>query len=194
MKNNLIFNSILSVAVVVLFILHFTCKSASTGSQHHANLSEEITIAYVNTDSILLNYELSRVLHEELTTSQSSYTDEYAKKRTAWESKATKFQEKVQRGGFLTEERAIQERDQLASEQEELMSLDQELSNKLAEMQSKNTTQLIDSIMSAIKRYNMDQKYSYIFSANSILVGHDASNITADILKMMNEEYNSTKK
>ncbi len=196
MKNkNLIFNLALLVAVIILFVLHFTNKCTSTANNEQGGklTSGELSVAYVNTDSILLNYELSLKLHEEFTKNQASYTDEYTKKRSNWESKAAQFQEKVQRGGFLTEERAIQERNRLASEQEELMKLDQELSNKLAELQNKNSNQVIDSVMSALNRYNKDKKYSYILSANAILVGQGNANVTADILKMMNDEYNASK-
>lgn len=196
MKNkNLIFNLALLVAVIILFVLHFTNKCTSTAHNEQSGklTSGELSVAYVNTDSILLNYELSLKLHEEFTKNQASYTDEYTKKRSNWESKAAQFQEKVQRGGFLTEERAMQERNRLASEQEELMKLDQELSNKLAELQNKNSNQVIDSVMSALNRYNKDKKYSYILSANAILVGQGNANITADILKMMNDEYNASK-
>ncbi|MFV0554468.1 MAG: OmpH family outer membrane protein [Mangrovibacterium sp.] len=194
MKKNLIINLVFAVAIAALFILHFTSnKSGNTGSDNHAS-STELTMAYVNVDSILMHYELSLALHEEFTKNQASYTDEYAKKRSAWETKAARFQEKVQRGGFLTEERAIQERNQLASEQEELIQLDQELSNKLAEMQNKNTNQVIEKVMTTIEKYNKEKKFTYIISANSLLAADGALNVTADILKIMNDEYTPEKK
>ncbi|MFV0289415.1 MAG: OmpH family outer membrane protein [Mangrovibacterium sp.] len=186
MKNtNLILNLVLLVAVAILFALHFSGSKTTKESAPALDLA----IAYVNTDSILMNYELSLALHEELTKSQTSYTNEYAKKRSDWEVKATRFQEKVQRGGFLTEERAVQERNQLTNEQDELMKLDQELSSKLAEMQNKNTNTVIDSLMSAINRYNSTKKYAYILSSNSILATDGGINVTADILKILNDEY-----
>ncbi|MFV0522458.1 MAG: OmpH family outer membrane protein [Mangrovibacterium sp.] len=190
MKNsNLILNVVLIIAVITLFALHFTSNKQVAGNISSNLSSRDITIAYVNTDSILLNYELSQVLHEEFTKNQTSYTDEYSKKRSAWESKAARFQEKLQRGGFLTEQRANEEREQLTNEQNDLVKLDHELSTKLSDMQNENSSQLVDSIMSAIKRYNKDKKYSYIFSASGVLIGDGSTNITADILKMMNDEY-----
>lgn len=190
MKNkNLLIHLCLALAIIILFVLHFTSLKPATQPPASSVSLGNLSIAYVNIDSVLLHYELSQELHDEYTKNQSSYNEEYAKKRSTWEDKAARFQEKVQLGGFLTEERAMQERQLLSSEQNELMRLDQELSGKLAEMQNKNTNQLIDSLMSTIKRYNKSKKYSYILSSSSVLVGDEGADISAEILKIMNEEY-----
>ncbi len=193
MKNtSLILNLVLLVAVVVIYALHFSSGSKQAAgeiSKSGAAQSTDLKIAYVKVDSVVVNYDLAQQLHDTFTKNQEAYTKEYAVKRSKFEEQAAAFQEKVQRGGFLTEQRAIQERDRLVSEEQEIQKLDQELSGKLAEMQNANNQQLVDSIMSYLKSFNADKKYSYIFNSTGILIGDDAHNITKEILEGLNERY-----
>jgi outer membrane protein len=138
---------------------------------------------------VILNYDLSQDLHDDFTKKQEAYNTEYGSKRQSFEKDAAAFQEKLQRGGFLTEQRAVQERDRLVVKEQEILKLDQELSSKLAEMQQANNAQILDSLMSYLEVYNVDKKYDYIFNASNILIGNEADNITAEVLKAMNEKY-----
>lgn len=197
MKNtSLILNLVLLAAVAVLFVLHFTSgKSAGNGAlvEGPAQLTD-MKIAHVKVDSLIVNYDLAQQLHDEFIKNQEAYTKEYANRRSKFEEQAATFQEKLQRGGFITEQRAIQERDRLANEQQEILKLDQDLSTKLAEMQNANNQQLIDSLMNYLKSYNKDKKYAYIFNSSGILIGDEANNITKEILNGMNARYASKKK
>jgi outer membrane protein len=136
-----------------------------------------------------MNYNLAQDLHDDFTKKQEAYTTEYGTKRQTFEREAAAFQEKVQRGGFLTEQRAIQERDRLVGREQEILKLDQELSTKLGELQTANNQQILDSLMSYIKVLNKDKKYDYIFNAADILVGDEAHNLTGEVLNALNERY-----
>ena len=193
MKNSsLILNIVLVVAVIVIYVLHFTSgKSAASGDvlvEGPAQLTD-LKIAYVKVDSLIVNYDLAQQLHDDFTKNQDAYTKEYATRRSKFEEQAAAFQEKLQRGGFLTEERAVQERDRLVNEEQEILKLDQELSSKLAEMQNVNNQQLVDSLMAYLKDFNKTRKYAYIFNSSGILIGDDAHNITKEVLEAMNKQY-----
>ncbi len=194
---SLIISIVLFVAVAVLYVLHFTGgKSAESYSgESKAVVSHGgLKIAYVKADSVILNYKLAEDLHDDFTKKQEAYTTEYGTKRQSFERDAAAFQEKLQRGGFLTEQRAIQERDRLLGIEQEVSKMDQELSGKLAEMQAANNQQILDSLMSCLNSFNVGKKYDYVFNAANILIGDEADNITADILKAMNERYKGTSK
>lgn len=193
MKNSsLILNIVLVVAVIVIYVLHFTSgKSAASGDvlvEGPAQLTD-LKIAYVKVDSLIVNYDLAQQLHDDFTKNQEAYTKEYATRRSKFEEQAAAFQEKLQRGGFLTEERAVQERDRLVNEEQEILKLDQELSSKLAEMQNANNQQLVDSLMAYLKDFNKTRKYAYIFNSSGILIGDDAHNITKEVLQAMNAQF-----
>jgi len=76
--------------------------------------------------------------------------------------------------------------------EQEILRLDQDLSTKLGEMQNTNTQQVLDSLMSTLKQYNTNKNYDYILNASSILIGDEGDNITAQILKLMNDKYEAT--
>ena len=195
--SSLIVSIVLFVAVAVLYVLHFTSSGASSQSATqekaagNSNSGAPLKIAYVKADSVIMNYDLAQDLHDDFTKKQEAYTNEYGTKRQAFEKDAAAFQEKVQRGGFLTEQRAAQERDRLMGKQQEIQKLDQELSTKLADMQSANNQQILDSLLNYLKEYNKNKKYDYILNGADVLIGEQGSNITAEVLKAMNERYTS---
>ena len=200
-STSIILYAILFVAVIVLFILSFS----SNGKKENVVKSEttkgqltDMKIAYIKTDSLIINYELAQDLHDEFTKNQESFTKEYSDKRSNFEKQAADFQAKVKRGGFLTEDRAVQERDRLSGEQQKIVNLDQELSKRLSDIQNANSQQLMDSLMNYLKEYNSEKKYDYIFNASSILIGDETQNITKEVLDALNSRYpkkkNSSKK
>ena len=190
--SSLIVSIVLFVAVAVLYVLHFTGEKntkpgVSTTSQ--SGNTNGFRIAYVKADSVILNYDLSQDLHNEFTKKQEAYTTEYGTKRQTFEKEAAAFQEKLQRGGFLTEQRAVQERDRLAGKEQEILKLDQELSSKLAQFQQDNNQKILDKLLDYLKKYNETAHYDYILNGADVLVGDEAHNITAEVLKALNEEY-----
>lgn len=192
---SLILGILLFAGLVVLYVLHFTGNKDgySEEADHAKNETGCLRFAYVKADSLILNYDLAQDLHDEFAKKQEAFTSEYGVKRKAFEKEATEFQQKLQRGGFLTEQRAIQERDRLVTKEQEISRLDQELSSKLAEMQQANNQQLIDSLITYLKIFNRDKKYDYILNSGDILIGPEASNITQQVLKEMNTRYQTSK-
>ncbi len=194
-KTSLIATLLLSLAVVILYVLHFTgrsCEKPSSSRDQTANEQRELIIAYVKADSVILNYDLAQNLHDEFTKKQEAFTSEFGAKRNAFEKEAAEYQQKLQRGGFLTEQRAMQERDRLVNKEQEISRLDQELSSKLSELQQFNNQQLIDSLINYLKVHNINKKYDYILNASNVLVGPEAYNITSEVLQKMNSRYKAT--
>ncbi|MFA5328776.1 MAG: OmpH family outer membrane protein [Prolixibacteraceae bacterium] len=197
MKNtSLVLIAVLFVAVAGLYILQFSGKKSNGSGNvgtNDAGAFNEFKIAYIKVDSLVVNYDFAQEMHDDFTRQQDSYTKEYGEKRTRFESQATAFQEKVQRGGFLSQESAMQERDRLMGEEQQITRLDQELSTKLAQMQADNNKQLLDSVMNYLKIYNKDRKYNYIFNAAEVLIGDETHNITKEILIGLNARYSKSK-
>lgn len=193
---SLVISIVLFIAVAVLYILYFTgIKSVAPVAEGQSvpGAQNGLRIAYVKTDSLILNYDLAQDLHDEFTRKQEAYTKEYAAKRSAFEKEAAAFQEKVKRGGFLTEQRAIQERDRLMGKEQEIVNLDKELSSKLSDIQAENNKKLLDNVINYLKKYNETHNYDYILNASNILIGNESYNITALVLKALNEEYQASK-
>lgn len=195
---SLIVSIVLFIAVAVLYVLQFTGEGEN---EHNSATAEKevvnrggLKIAYVKADSVLLNFDLSQDLHDDFSKKQEAYTAEYSVKRQSFEKDAAAFQEKLQRGGFLSEQRAVQERDRLVGMEQEIQKMDQELSAKLGGLQAENNKQILDKLMEYLNELNAGKKYDYIFNASNILIGDEADNLTADVLKVLNERYSELKK
>jgi len=191
----LIVSIVLFVAIAVLYVLHFTGGSRNgqnSGDDKAVINRDGLKIAYVKADSVILNYKLAEFLHDDFTKKQEVFSSEYATKRKSFEKDAAAFQEKLQRGGFLSEQSAVKERDRLVGLEQEILKMDQNLSTTLGEMQNTNSQQVLDSLLNTIKQFNANKKYDYILNASSILFGDEGDNITADVLKVMNEKYTAT--
>lgn len=196
-KLPLILSSVALIGVVVLLVINLTGKPAESTVKNESAPSapSDLKIAYLLTDSVLVNYQLAIDLNSDFVEKQKQYNEEFSKKRANLEQQAAAFQEKLQRGGFLTEERAIKERDRILGEEQEIQRLDYELSNKLAGMEQEINVQLVDSIVSYVKEYNKKHNYSYIFSNNgNIIVGDAQHNISKDIVNGLNARYAKSKK
>jgi outer membrane protein len=197
MKNtSLVLIVILFIAVAGIYILHFSGNKSNGSGKVGANegsTSSELKIAYVKVDSLVVNYDFAQEMHEGFTKQQEAFTKEYGDKRNRFESQAASFQEKVQRGGFLTQESAMKERDRLMGEEQIITKLDQELSTKLSQIQADNNKQLLDSLMTYLKIYNKDKKYNYILNAGEILIGDETHNITKEILVNMNARFSKAR-
>jgi outer membrane protein len=192
---SLIVSIVLAVAVLVLYILHFTGGNTTvdvTGDSPVSERTDGLRIAYIKSDSLIMNYDYAEVLHDEFMKKQEAFTQEYGSKRQTFEREAAEFQQKLQRGGFLTEQRAIQERDRLVGREQEIVKLDQDLSTRLAEMQSTNNQMIIDSLMNYLKIFNADKKYDFILNAGDVLIGPESDNITNQVLKAMNARYQAS--
>lgn len=186
---------VLSIAVVGLYVLGCTGKKSETGlAGAGKEVDNALKVAYIKVDSLVINYDFALAMHDKFAKQQQSYTDEYRAKRRSFESQVSEFQEKAQRGGFLTQERMNQEQSRLANMEQEVVNLDQEFTNKLAQMQTENNKQLLDSVMNYLKVYNKDKKYDYIFDGAVVLIGDEGRNITKEVLTDLNARYAKVKK
>lgn len=193
MKNSTIVNIVLALAVAGLYIIYFTgnSKDKSTQTDMLKGTNKPLTIAYVKMDSMLFTYELAKKLNTEFSEKKEAFRREYTDKRIKFERDASKFQEKVQSGGFLTEERARQEQERLVGLQQEIQKLDADLTQKLSDMQAQINQQIVDSISSFLKNYNEVKKFDIIINSASMLEGSAQYNITKEVTQGLNDRYKS---
>lgn len=196
MKNSIIVNIVLAIAIAGLYVIYFTGINKGKSSQPDVvtGANKPLTIAYVKMDSMLFTYELAKKLNSDFSEKKEAYRKEYTDKRIKFERDAATFQEKVQRGGFLTEDRARQEQERLVGVQQEIQKLDYDLTQKLSEMQGQINQQIVDSISSFLKSYNEVKKYDVILNSSSMLEGSPKYNITKEVTKGLNDRYRSLTK
>jgi len=201
MKNlSLIFNGVLALAVIALFIIVFT-KGSSNSEGATPFTKEEIKagklpVAYVNVDSLLSNYQFAKEANESLIRKQEDSRLNINTKARQLQAEMGEFQKKLEANAFLSRERAEQEQARLVKRQQELQELDGKLSQQIMQVQQKMSEQLRDTINAFLKEYNKNKKYEMIFSntsSDNILYADKGYDITAEVTKILNARYKSKK-
>lgn len=201
MKNlSLILNAVLAIAVIVLFVKVFSNNPKSPSEKaFYKNDSLNaglLPIAYINVDSLLLNYQFAKEANESLIKKQEDSRLSINTKARQLQTEMSEFQRKLEANAFLSRERAEQEQSRLLKRQEDLRELDGQLSQQLMQVQQKMSEQLRDTINSFLKEYNKDQKYQLILSntsSDNILYATEGLDITPEITELLNKRYAAKK-
>lgn len=195
MKNiNLIFNVLLTIAVAVLFALHFSGNTSNTNTAEVvAKASSDLRIAYFNSDSIRTQYTMFSVEKEKMEAEMKQAEDRLIAEQKKFQADVSEFQ---QRAEFLTiTERESREK-KLGQKQQELMQLEQSLSDQLAEKEAAVNKQIFTNVENFLKVYAKKNAFTYVVSympGGQIWYTNPALDITADMVKHLNEEYEKTK-
>ncbi|MCC8094837.1 MAG: OmpH family outer membrane protein [Tannerellaceae bacterium] len=199
MKNiNYVINGVLAVAIVILFILQFSGKKETSVTRTtftpDENLSGVLPIAYVDMDSLLMNYNYYRDLSEVILKKEENSRANINQKANALRTEVQDFQRKLENNAFLTRERAAQEEQRLMNKQQELQELDNRLAQELMLEQQQLMSQLRDSLVAQLNLFNQNKGYQVILSNTSmdnILIAGDVYNITAELIEYLNRNYSA---
>lgn len=190
---SLIVNGVLAVAVIVLFVLVLGNKTNKdvnvVEKKGDSSQLANLPIAYVNIDSLLLNYTFAKDANEVLIGKQESSRATLNSKARQLQNEMDEFNRKLENNAFLSRERAEDAQRSILKKQQDLQQLEGTLSQQLLEQQEKTSKQLRDTINIFFKEYNKDGKYEMIISntANdNILYSKEVYDITADVIKQLN--------
>lgn len=200
-KNQKIFSfiSVLSLIGVIVVIVLFIFKGNNISNDNFSTpiiQNGELRIAYVDTDSIMLQYEYAKDLEQGLKSYQkqleSSYEGQLRKLQTDFEN-YQKTGDKL----TLTEQRRKEE--DLMKRQQELPEVQQRMMSQLQERQVEDNKKLLNSVYAFIKDYNTkNKKFNIILSksyvSSSVLYADQGLDITNEIIKGLNQEYKDLKK
>ena len=182
---------VLAIAVIVLYVLFFTQGGKTETADVPVSAEEQLPIAFVNMDSLLVKYELYNQMQDELIGQQERSRATLNQKAKALQSEMQDFQNKLENRAFLSEERARSEQERLLRKQQELEQLQERYSQELMAKQAHMTDSLFTIIQGTVKEYNTTKNYHFIFSNTgnaNILYGNSGYDITNDIVEMLNKK------
>ncbi|MBN1118203.1 MAG: OmpH family outer membrane protein [Bacteroidales bacterium] len=194
-----ILNVVLLVAVVVLYVLHFT-GSKTNASAKSGNDSTSVSISpdgivYISIDSVFANYDMYKDvagdLDEKLKTSEAKLQSQ----QRAFQKSFEDYQYKVQRG-LVTRTEAEQMQQTLAQEEQNLMQLQNQLQYQLAEEQQVAQRKVLNSLMEYLKGMENADKYQFVLGntfGGNIMYANENLDITKVVIEGINEEYKSKK-
>lgn len=192
MKNlSLILSTVLLVAVGVLYYLHFSAGSKSTGS---ANVPVgDLTIAYINSDTVLKYYDFLKDNKVVLEAKTKKMDTDYRNRAQGLQSEITAYQRNVS-NLTIGQARALEE--DLAKKQQNLQMYQQSLSQELMNDESKLNKELYDRITTFLKKYGKDNGLQVVLKydpSSDVLYGVETLDITDVVVKGLNEDYKTEK-
>ena len=182
-------NVLLLIAVIVLYILHFSGNSKSTSNQSGTvTVNADAKIVYINMDTLLNNYTQSRELNEAFLKKLEANRTELNIKVKNFDREAAEFRNKVENGGFMTRERAEQAQMDLMIKQQNL----QEMTENAQREQMEINRKLYDAITNFLTEYNKAKGFQLILSTTlggNVLFAQEGFDITNDVVNQLNEQY-----
>jgi outer membrane protein len=197
------FNTVLGLVVlcgmIVLYFLHFTAGTPTVAPPPLAMQKasgKQLSLVYVNIDSLNSQYEYVKVLRNELEGTGKRMQTEVLSEQAALEKEANEFQRQMA-ANIIPEEKAKVQYEQLMQKQQMLMEKKERYTQQVAEKEMNMNFRLIDSVTAFLKRYNRTYQFDYIMgykAGGEILVSNDTLDITRSVLDGLNSEYHQRKK
>lgn len=192
-------NAVLFLGLVGIYIIHFTSAPKSkVNAEATAPLQKEggLTVAYVDTDTLLAKYEYAKELEADLLAFKSQQ-EAYGKQQM--EKFQRDYQDYLQNGDKLTRTQQEAKEAELKQRAERMSTLEQELTAKIMERQIEENTKLLNAIFAFVREYNAaNQQFDIIlrktFENSPSLYLNPGMDITQEILDGLNEEHRNLKK
>jgi len=189
MKSNpWIVNGVLAVAIIVLYVLHFS--ESNTPIKSAALTGGGVKVAYFEIDSIQNNYNLFKEVKAALQAKDLENAKQLTGLKNAF---ALKYQDLQKNGQYLSQAEVGARQQELAQLEKNYTNREQQLSAELQEESFKKLQEVKKKIEAFLVNYNKNKTFAYILASNSDLMYYKdtAYDITEDIVKGLNSEYKS---
>ncbi len=199
MKNlSLVLNLVLLAAVGVLFYLHFSSTgnvvtATNVGEAQAGGQKSKAVIAYINSDSLLSNYEFSKEIQEKLQSLEKKYEAEFANRAKGLENEVASFQRNA---GTMTISQARATEEELMKKRNNLMAYQENLGQRLMQEQAKYNEELYNNVSEYLKDYGQKENLDVVLTytkGSGVLYASDSLDITQNVITGLNEKYKSSK-
>lgn len=212
MKNlSLILNGVLAIAVAILFYQVNTLKTSNHVTEQLDNADSsaskvtineigptnlaEAKMAFINIDSINSSYLYIADYAKKSRNQMQNIESQIESLTVSFQNEYQSYQESAQRG--------VAPQSQLEAMEKSLQAKEQEIKNKqiaLQELQYKQQDEALklnEKLQQVVDTYN-NGKFDYVFTYSEsvpfLVFKNKKLDITADIVKILNDEYNAKKK
>jgi len=200
MKNGiLIWNVVLSLAAGYLLFTHFGSKkvkpSSNTGTGSTSSENTAFKMAYFEMDSVAANFELVKEVKAELNKKEDEIATEMDRLARKIQDKYAYYQNLAQSGN-LSETQSEAASLEIKKLDDEMKARKQQLDQDYFDLKTRRETDIKMKIEGFCKEYNSKHNYTYIISYEQGLFFYrdTAYNITAELVKGLNEKYKPEKK
>lgn len=184
----------LLIAVGVLYVLHFSDSNSPAQAEEEVVTSAAVPgnfqVAYVNSDSLLQNYDYFKDKAEELEAKRAKLEAEYTNRAKGLQNEINDFQQNAP-NMTIAQAKAVEEN--LTKKQQNLIRYQQTLQQQLMGEESKVNNELYDKVASYLEQYGKKNNYQLVLTytkGSGVLYANDSLNITEQVINGLNEEYN----
>ena len=192
MKNaSLFFNVLLTIAVAVLYYLHFAGSKTEVTTTAKPTEAKGREIVYVNVDSLLTKYDFFKDTQKVLESKRFQLENELSTKGRNLQNKAAFFQKQASEGR-LTQEQGRATEASLQKEQQDILAYRERAAQNLAGEEAEKNKLLYDQIYDYLKGINAKNKYQFVLGytkGGGILFANPDADQTKVILDGLNEQY-----
>ncbi len=196
MKNGLlIWNVVLSLVAAFLLFMQFGPKKNSTGKGKNTakdtTASQQFRMAYFEMDSVESNFNVVKDVKEEINTKDREYTNSLNLLDQEYKNRFNELSSQQ-----LTPEQTEAAQNELRQLADKLKNQKQDIDQKYQDFVMRKNLDIKKKIEDYLKIYNKENNYSYIMSYEQGLFyfKDTAYNITAEVIKGLNEYYKQVKK
>ena len=208
-KTSHILSAIAMSAVVAFGAI--SCNQPKTAAEATATETAEATaskgaIVYIDMTRLMAEYDMVNDLTAVVETKRNEIQAEITRRETNLANAFTKYQDKAQKG-LMTRSVAEVEAEKIQKQEIEFQNYANLKNNEINEELLVMNNQINDAIVTFIKKYNEEKKYSMILLSQGdvegdgvitlpapVLTADPALDITDDVLARLNEEYIASKK
>ncbi|PRY15710.1 periplasmic chaperone for outer membrane proteins Skp [Pontibacter ummariensis] len=151
-------------------------------------------IVYVNSDSLLANYEYFTDVRDRLQGKATRSEQDLRAKAEAFQKEVAKYQ---QTGASMSQSERAATEERLAQKQQQLQALSQNAGNELAGEESEEMKKIYDRVEEYLKQLSEEKGYKMVLTysrGNSAILYSDPSrDITETVVNALNEAYATEK-
>ncbi len=194
----MIINIVLFVGLVVLYVLQFGGFAGETDEPALPAVAVERQpdqagnlIAFVDNEVLMEDYLLAVKMSADFEAEQRRLENDLDRRQRNFQIEVERFQRDIERGHVSMEEAQMLEQE-LMRQQQDLYQLSDTYRDRLARKEFEMNSELLDKIKGFLDHYNEGKRYDFILGyarGGGILHANKAYNITDEVLRLLNEEY-----
>ncbi len=148
--------------------------------------------AFYNSDSVMLKYEFYKVTKKDLETKQRLMQSDFSTRQSQFENSVVAFQNTA---GTMTASKIEETKQSLGKKEQELREYGQTQEQNFIKQSQDLNEKMSNNIADYVKKYAEANGLTFVFAhskasvALGLVYAKDSYDVTADIVKGLNEEY-----
>jgi outer membrane protein len=190
--------------VILISIITVSCNEKKEVSQVEETAVEKkivrniepgngMSIAFVNSDTVSKYYEFAKKIQKTLTSKRFEAENQIKNKYFAYERLVKEFEKA---SPIMGDREKMEKAQKIRLLEQEIMQVEQQLSEQVSKQELQLTQSYILKTNEFMQEIGASLGYDYVMSfriGGAMLYANDKNNITSDIIKLLNQRYETSK-